>query len=135
MTRDSNMNWSILMMGMAMGGGGFATQPPPDVVFSVTPRRGGMAGSITTVIDYKNAPGAARVEITIYESVRCLGLLVPVALDQDATKAELPKGCYGVNFVGLPRGCPVTHALVEVKDKDGIVMARKWLDGLHVIVP
>ena len=129
------MNWSIMMVGMAMGCGGFATQPPPDVVFSVTPRRDGAAGSITTVIDYKNAPGAARVEISIYQSVRHLGLLVPDMLALDTTKAELPKGCYGVNFVGLPRGCPVTHALVEVKDQCGNVMARKWLDGLHVIVP
>ena len=128
------MNWSIMMVGMAMGCGGFATQPPPDVVFSVTPRRDGAAGSITTVIDYKNAPGG-RVEISIYQSVRHLGLLVPDMLALDTTKAELPKGCYGVNFVGLPRGCPVTHALVEVKDQCGNVMARKWLDGLHVIVP
>src|SRR6476620_9461787 len=128
------MNWSIVVLGLAMDCGGFAMQPPPDVVFSVTPRRGGMAGSITTVIDYKNAPGAARVEISIYQSVRCLGLLVPDRLALDTTEAELPKGCYATNIIGLPRGCPVTHALVEVKDKDGNVMARKWLDGLHVIV-
>ena len=49
------MNWSIVVLGLAMDCGGFAMQPPPDVVFSVTPRRGGMAGSITTVDDYKNA--------------------------------------------------------------------------------
>ena len=74
--------------------------------------------------------------ISIYQSVRCLGLLVPDRLARlTRPMPNFPKVAMPTNIIGLPRGCSVTHALVEVKDKDGNVMARKWLDGLHVIVP
>ena len=124
-----------IVAGVVEGNAVALDNPPTPEIVVRAPVRGARIGEIVVGVDYKNAPGAASVDITLFTSIRCFGIPFPASIASTSGQVGLPKGAWGDNIARLPSGVVITRAAAELKDKDGMVIIGNRVDNLKVVVP